>query len=333
MVRRIQHQNHETGELSRSGQTFDGFQELRDKKTFNIAPPEAYREAYKITYRRHVEEWTERGHPHKFVYYQLSRRTNKSTEQIGRITTYTTEERLNSLLYRYYNPGHALGLSFHGRVRLSGSAEDPEAEITAEALADGLPSKMPYVTIPADDVLKCDLRVDDEISYTIVNPGGERYTERYHLSTTAKPLDGSTRSLILPLTRIKRLVMFDDGTGRARYIKKADYDRHTEDIQKGRALFIEIPHYKNGKVVNIETVPVHRFINEGDEVAVTISPEEWSYNEFMDRLGRFDFVINTLKLIESKRRAEARWEAERERRGLPPEIYEDLPEDLPEDGE
>lgn len=321
MVRRIQHQNHETGELSRSGQTFAGYQELRDKTTFNIAPPEAYREAYKITYRRHVEKWTEHGAPRSFVYYQLSRRTNKNTEQIGRITTYTTEERLQSLLYRYYNPGHALGLSFHGRVRLSGSAEDPEAEITPEDRAEGLPSKMPYITIPADDVIKCNLRVDDEISYTIVNPQGERYTERYHLSTTAKPLDGSTRSLILPLTRIKRLVMFDDGTGRARYIKKVDFDRHTEDIQKGRPLTIDIPHYKNGKVDHIETVPVHRFINEGDEVAVTISPEEWSKNEFMDRLGRFDFVINTLKLIESKRRAEARWLAKH------PEASEDPSED------
>lgn len=307
--------------------TFKGFQQTRDKTTFEIIPEDEvgdrYQSGYKITFREYVEEWTEHRAPHKFVYYQLSRRSSKGTEQIGRITTYTTEDRLRSLLYRYFNPGHARGLSFYGRVRLSGSAEDLPQDPTEK-----LPSKMPYVVVPADDVIKCDLRVDDEISYTIINAEGESYTEKYHLSQTATPLDGSTRSLILPLTRIKRLVMFDDGTGRAKYIKKEEYDRHTRALEKGKPLTIEIEHYKNGKVDSVEIIPVHRFINEGDDVAVTITPEEWTKNEFMDRRGRFDFVINTIQLINAKRRAEARWLAQHPDTGeeLPPEDPEEVDE-------
>ena len=321
MVARTKHQEHDVEHISRSGVSFPAYQELRDKVTFEIVPPEKYREAYKITFRQYVEEWTEHRAPRRFVYYQLSRRSSNKTEQIGRITEYTTEDRLKSLLYRYFNPGHASGISFYGRVRLSGSAEDPSGDTSAMDYAGRLPSKMPYVTVPADDVVKCNLRVDDEISYTIVNPRGEQFTERYHLSTTAKPEDGSTQSLILPLTRIKRLVMYDDGSGRSRYIKKTEYDQHTEDLKKGRPLFTEIPHYKKGEISTVERVPVHRFINDGDEISVTIAPEEYTKHEFMDRRGRFDFVAPTLQLIAAKRRAEARWLAEH------PEDSEDSSED------
>lgn len=334
MVKRTQHQLHDTEPITRTGFSFTGFQQLRDKTTFEIVPESEYQTAYKITFREYVEEWTEHRIPHKFVYYQLSRRSNKGTEQIGRITTYTTEDRLRSLLYRYFNPDHAQGLSFYGRVRLSGSAD----EISGEP-GERLPSKMPYIVIPSDDVDKCDLRVDDEIQYTIINGAGERYTERYHLSLTAKPLDGSTRSLILPLTRIKRLVVFDDGTARMRYLKKEEYDNHTRDLENNKPLTIELPHYKKGKVDSVEIIPVHRFINEGDEVSVTINPEEWTKHQFMDRRGRFDFVINTLQLIQSKRRSEEKWLAEHPE-GIPVELLAeqygiklDDPEEDPEEGE
>lgn len=317
---RIKHQDHKTELLSRSGVSFEGFQQLRDKETFEIAPPEKYREAYKITFRKYVEKWKERGVEHEFIFYQLSRRTSNRVEQIGRMTEYQTEDRLRSLLYRYFNPGHASPLSFHARVRFSGSSE-----------ASGLPAKMPYIPIASGDVQKSNLWVDDEVRYTVVNSRGEQYTEKYHLSQTATPLDGSTRSLILPLTRVKRLVVLDDGSGKIKYVQKTVYDQHTEDIKEGRPLFIEKPRRrrKGAEELPPELIPVHRFIEEGEEVALMISPEEWSKNVFMDRLGRFDFVINTLMLIESKRRAEARREAERERKGLPPlsEISEEDPEE------
>ena len=317
---RTKHQEHEVETISRSGVRFPGYQEFRDKDTFEIVPPEKYQGAYKITYRQYVEEWTHHGKnyeidkhgnkkPCRFVYYQVSRRSSNKTEQIGRITEYTTEERLQSLLYRYFNLGHALGLSFRGRVRLSGPA-------------DGLGSKMPYVVIPNEDVARCDLRVDDEISYSIINSRGEEYTEKYHLSQTAKPEDNTTQSMVIPLTRIKRLVILDDGTGRARYVRKAEYDLHTELLEKGEPIFIEIPHTKKGKIDNIETVPVHRFINEGEDISVMISPEEYTKHEFMDRRGRFDFVAPTLQLIAAKRRAEARWMAKH-----PDGSAEDLSED------
>lgn len=299
---RKQHQKHDVELMKRSGVSFYGFQELRDKTTFEEAPPEAYRDAYKITFRQYIEEWEELGQKHQFEYYQLSRRSSDRTEQIGRITTYTNEDRLRSLLYRYFNPDHASPLSFHGRVRLSGSSDDPEGDGASEEL----PARMPYVTIPASDVEKCNLWVDDEVAYTIVSPRGDKYSERYHLSLTSNPTDGSSQSLILPLTRIKRLVFLDDGTGRTKYIKKSEYDEHTLKIQSGEPLTIEIPHYKKGKIDTVEVVPVHRFIEEGDEVAVMITPEEWTKHSFMDRRGRYDFVINTLMLIDSKRRAEAR---------------------------
>lgn len=293
---RKQHQDHETETITRGGTSFCGYQELRSKTTFEVVPADQYRDAYKITFREYVEEYPEDdGTTHKFVFYQLSRRTSSGTEQIGRTTKYTTEDRMRSLLYRYFNPDHARPIAFHGRVRLTRKAEGgPE----------GLPAKMPYVTVPADDVDRCDLRVDDEVKYTIVNPRGERYEEKYHLSLTAN--DGRTRSLILPLTRIKRLVVLEDGSGRMKFVKKSVYDMNTAQLKNGEPLTIPIDHYAKGEKVSTEEIPVHRFVDDGDEVSVNLQPEEWTKHDFMDRRGRFDFAINTLMLIAAKRRRAAR---------------------------
>lgn len=93
---------------------------------------------------------------------------------IGAISLYVNEERLNSLLYRWYHPDHISEFSFMGRIR----------ENTTSL----------YITIPLDYIQKYNIMIDDDIKFRINNGR----TVFYHISKIGKNLG-------IVLGRVKRL--------------------------------------------------------------------------------------------------------------------------------
>lgn len=93
---------------------------------------------------------------------------------IGAVSMYVNEERLSSLLYRWYHPEHLQEFSFMARIRENSTSI--------------------YVTIPLDYVKKYDIKIDDNIKFSI---NGDK-TVLYHISKIGKNLG-------IVLGRVKKL--------------------------------------------------------------------------------------------------------------------------------
>lgn len=305
------------------GRPFDGFVEYRDKDTFEVVQESPFNHnVYKFMFRKHVEEWAEiPSDPESmtvgqwedgirtFTYYTVVRRSNKGTETIGQITAHTTEERLKSMFYRYFNEGHAKACSFDGSVVYSGSKSNFKE-------GDSARSKMPYVAIPGNVVEDNDLVVDDEVRITITNSCGVEFTDRYHLSKlTADDLGTDKGILVVPLVGFKRLVYFDNpDTGLPEVVRVTTntFNSFVKAQAEGRQITI-VQKYKvkptaserkKGKRTEVRTreLPCFLFIPSGEEVHIDLIPQEYTVNPW-GRMGRFDFAKESLLVI---KRAQAR---------------------------
>lgn len=287
----------------------DGFSEWRYKATGEaipegLLPGVPNSDKIKVSYVRKVTR-LKYPQPHDFVYFEVKRFSTSGTEFIGRVTEYTTEDRLSSLIYRYLHPGHARSCAFEGKVLYSGGKEGTGV------------SRMPYVEIPDSIAGASDLRVDDEVRYT-VSSMGDSYTAYYHISNMGvyRGLDGESRRLILPLTQIKRLVILEtpeelDAAGRPKtkfkYVTKRTYDMHTRLLAAGEPLTYPYTHKPRRSKENpnpepiTEEVPCRRFIDEYVGVSVEIIPEDVTVNDWPKaRPGRFDFARETIIKLSGK---------------------------------
>lgn len=236
-----------------------------------------------------------------FRYYILKNRHTRGTDVIGIVTEHTTEARLESMIYRYCNPGHARACAFHGQVRFSGPRDQGSGD---------LPTKMPYVLIPRDVEASADLRVDDECLIRISRRDGLSYQCHYHLSQMSLHDVGGIdiRRLIVPLPQLKRLVAVlpddgEDGGPRYFYVTKRTYDLHTRLISEGRPLTFPWKHRAVRRTKTTEAVdevldlPCLRFIDAYDEVEVEIVPEARTVNLLGIPQGRYDFTQDTLRIL------------------------------------
>lgn len=225
----------------------------------------------------------------EFVYFIVRQISARGIETLGRITEYTTEERLSSMIYRYYNPGHARPCSWEGMVKFSGEAPEPGKKSQAV--------RMPYVEIPDTVINDSGLVVDDEILITITNERGDSFTDLYHVSNMG--LYGlreegiqngiSKRRLIVPLTKFKRAVVLEDSPELpeikepyVRFVRGSTYKLHTALLEKGEP--ITYHHHYKPRPSKLEpnpqskeaAYPCHRLINEHDRVTVIIEPQNYT---------------------------------------------------------
>lgn len=280
------------------GRTIRGFQEWRDTTTWEIIPEDTAKHrrvgCIKISYEYKEDFWPKYvGRVLKLVpfhYYVVFNKSSEKKTVIGRITEHTTEDRLRSMLYRFYNEGHAKPTGFIGFVNFTGTT-----------------SRTPYVVVPSRLAEAHDLRVDDEVQICITRPDGHTYTDRYHLSHMSLHYtddgEGSRdghRMLIVPLVAFKRLVVVNPGTASEKitYVKKTTYDEHTEKLRAGETIGLSrvVKNPEDGGTTTVVD-PCIRFIDEGDEVKVDLYPDEYTQHAFMERTGRFDFAKETLNQI------------------------------------
>lgn len=231
-----------------------------------------------------------------FVYFVVRQISAKNNEMIGRITEYTTEDRLSSMIYRYYNPEHAEPISFGARVLFSGSPETEEEAPGKKRISEA--SRMPYVMIPDTLIDKSGLCVDDEISITITNERGDHYTDHYHISNMGLYnlreegllTEEKTRRFIVPLTKFKRAVVLEYAEGELpirnpiKFVTGKKYTEHTRKLREGEPITYEFsykgrPTKENPKPEEKTLeVPCHRLIDEYSEVTVQISPQPYTVN-------------------------------------------------------
>lgn len=291
----------------------DGFAQYRDITTGGISEPDPHTDRIcQFTMERIVTRLcatkTDRakaleGNPYEtreFVYFNVRQINKKGQATIGRITEYTTEERLASMIYRYYNPDHAEPCAWgNARICFSGPSEE----------AGG--SRMPYVEIPPFIIDKSGLTVDDEVLITITNERGDSFSDHYHISNMGlyETIDKEqTRRLIVPLPVFKRAVVLEripEGiTIRqpVKFVTGAEYRKHSKKLSKGEPIAYahkykdrptkEIP---KPEIKTVE-IPCHRFIEEGMEVTIQLTPEPYSKNVWINApIGRYDFVIETFR--------------------------------------
>lgn len=232
-----------------------------------------------------------------FVYFVVRQISGRTNETIGRITEYTTEERLTSMIYRFYNPEHAGPISFRARVLFSGSPEEEETPRGEKRISEA--SRMPYVEIPASLLDKSGLCVDDEISITITNERGDSYTDHYHVSNMGLYnlreeglfTEEKTRRFIVPLTKFKRAVVLEPEPGSnlpirnpVKFVTGRKYTEHTRKLREGKPISFDYefkgrPTKENPKPdKKTVEVPCHRLIDEYSEVTVQIIPEPYTVN-------------------------------------------------------
>lgn len=285
----------------------DGFADYRDITTGEVVPDLALSDTgfnssiRQFTYERRIEKVLayagdkdkarngEEVQTVDFVYFVVRQINKKTNETIGRITEYTTEERLSSMIYRHYNPEHARPCSWEGMVKFSGEAPEPGKKSQAV--------RMPYIEIPDSVINDSGLCVDDEILITITNERGDSFTDLYHVSNMGLyglreeglPNGISKRRLIVPLTKFKRAVVLEDSPELpeikepyVRFVRGSTYKLHTALLEKGEPITFH-HHYKprpsklepnpQSKEVNY---PCHRLINEHDRVTVIIEPQNYT---------------------------------------------------------
>lgn len=237
------------------------------------------REGYVHHYREHITEGVNKK---PFYYYDIVRIPPRGSRvTVGRVTAYTTPERLDSLFYRYYHPDHLKPFSFSGTVRFSGQADE------TTAIHPTL-TKHPYLSIPREIVTASDIRVDDEIEITVINSDGWTLTECYHVSQ----MDDY---LIVPLSQFKRAVIQDLPEGKKLVFQASgpyaqDSQKLIDHPQEGR------PHFSFKKPIKgpdreptgeFITVDYVRFINPGDRINIICRPDP-------EGDGRLDFAYETL---------------------------------------
>lgn len=217
-----------------------------------------------------------------FVYFDVVRKTDKKT--IGRFTQYTTDARIDSFFYRYYNREHMRPFSIIERVYFSGPSDTSED-------SGASPTKSPYIPIPPAIVEFCDLRVDDELAIYATNRDGiELGPEYYHLSLMSK------KTYVLPLTRFKRMAyVFDEKSDgyKWKHIKKDQY-----------AWAFDHPEGSE------DSDPIPLFMRPGDILSVRVerAPQ-------LEGRRCFDFALNTLEHIKAVKVAEAHRRARDQSRG------------------
>lgn len=309
-------------EFTRSGYTFEGFREKRDPETGKLSE-----DGRTFTFRKYTERWVPKTSKsftvgpdmsvgvRSFDYFRVLFRTSARTEIIGQITAHTTEARLESMIYRYFHPGHADVSVFDGPVVESRSRSTGKNGKRYDSVFH-------HVTIPSEIVSRCDYRVDDEAEIHIHNAHGEHYSYRYHLSfrsrTDGDPED--TGSLVVPLNPVRRLVYFQRGERTVfKNVTESEYRQHEKLIAEGKPVTIEYTYQpratkeekeKYGEKWKPAKVTIHpvvrRFISPGDIVTVSIDPQEFTENEYTDgnkkkripgRAGRFDLAKETLHVI------------------------------------
>ena len=236
------------------------------------------REGYMHHYREHVIKNGLNGR--EFHYFDIVRIPPRGPRvTVGRVTEYTTPERLASLYYRYYRPDHLKDFRFSGTVRFSGDAEGDTA------------GKHPYITIPAEISEASDIRVDDEIEITVINPDGWTLTDCYHVSQ----MDDY---LIVPLVKFRRAVIQDLPEGKKLTFQasgpyREDSKKLKNHPQEGRPRFsfekpIKGPDGRpTGETLTVEYT---RFINPGDKINIICRPDP-------EGDGRIDFAYETLVRI------------------------------------
>lgn len=132
----------------------------------------------------------------KWPYYKV---VDVHKKMIGKITTFTKDVRIYSLLYRYNHPAHMTGLTIMGRV--SKNAKDRL-----------------YVAIPKREIEDHDLKVDDAVDITITRIDGASLTETYHIAN-------NTGNLNISLSRFKRYAKLDGK------FEKLSYKTYKEDMK------------------------------------------------------------------------------------------------------
>lgn len=329
--------NKPTKEIRGPGYSFIGFEETRDPETGKLSD-----KGIKITFQKYTESWLvsdpesatvgpDRSKERRsFDYYRVRHRTKKGVEIIGQITAHTTEARLESMIYRYFHPGHATPCTFGPDWQHPETDGEREIRVCGfernKAESEGREtSRKPffmYVPVPKSLVDSNDYRVDDEARFTIWNEDGEQFTFEYHLSlrshTDGNPSDSG--SLVIPLSPIRKAVYYKEGDRTVfRHITEGEYRRHTEQLSRGEPIFIERvyqpratkaekeAHGKGWKPEKVrERIQVKRFIGMGERVTVCIEPEEFTDNFYtqgtkktpiVGRPGRFDFAKESLTVI------------------------------------
>lgn len=278
-----------------SSRVRDGFQEYRDISTGeSVGAPDGAnlptirqftfdrRTETILSYAKDRDAYAhgENVKTREFVYFIVRQISARGIETIGRITEYTTEERLSSMIYRHYNREHASPCAWKGKVLYSGSSTDG--------------SRMPYVEIPDSLIDESGLTVDDEVLITVTNERGDSHSEHYHISNmglyvTTEDLS-NVRRYIIPLVGFKRAVVIEP-TGEEipihqpiRFVTSSTYRHHSALLSKGEPITYKF-HYK-GRPSKLEPkppmkevdLPCHRFIEEYSEVTVQLTPEPYTIN-------------------------------------------------------
>lgn len=234
----------------------------------------------------------------RFVYYLVY--TEDSNDPIGSVTSYVTEERITSLLYRYYNKTPFEPVSFTGSVRANGVSRIHDSG------TDYKSDKQIYVHIPEKTVSALDLHVDDLLDVSVTNKDGYTVVRRYHISM-------SNKTAIIPLSKFRRLGITTDPLTDNPTIRaipkgsKINPDQYTYEggivsQSNGNPLQMvyKIPkktameHGKPSECIQEYT----RFIEVGDTVTVTISP--------VSDATRYFFHVGTLSKILSVRDTDRR---------------------------
>lgn len=233
----------------------------------------------------------------RFVYYLVY--VDGSKNPIGAVSSYITDERLDSLFYRYINKSSFEPVTITGTVRAHNMTSINQL---GKPVTSSTVGKQPYLSIPDKIVESLDLHVDDLINITVTNSDGYTVTRRYHISKTNK-------TAVIPLSKFRRLgVTIDPITGMPtiRAVPKGrDCDPEPFTFEYGiidqenkqEMTFIYMIPKKTALKNNLQTENIQvysHFIEIGDTVTVHIEP--------VTDATRFFFNIETLMKIRSVRR-------------------------------
>ena len=152
--------------------------------------------------------------------------TDSNKKKVGTVTNYTTEERLQSLMYRYENPEHMEKVEFIARV--------------------GETNGFLYVVIPEPIRSWANIFVDDSIDLKLEKKDGSTLEDVLHHVSMLKT------SYIVNLRRIRRFLSEKDEKGNNLILS-------TEEFRSGKFrndLFV-----KKGDLVKVSLIPTPDYQN------------------------------------------------------------------------
>lgn len=310
--------------IKKKGSTFAWIEE-RDRRTGLVTKRERYNDPniQTVHYRKRAVRWNDHPEHEKynkwFIYYEIVRIDGRGTSVLGRITEYTTPERVDSFFYRLNNPDHLKPFSFRAPVRFSGRSESAIGKGATD-------TKTAYVTIPPEVVETYDIHVDDEIEITVTNADGFTHTGVYHVSkmnrnerSQRKDGESCLPSLIIPLTQFKRgavvdfpedPVTHDPPERRFIFLTASDYKTLFRRYEPGKDLTFKWVYLgKKYDSLNddekVVTCPIQFFIVPGAVVEISVQTHTRKNNapSQVGTLGRFDFAFETLLQIDKEKRA------------------------------